>query len=177
MTWDFRPIRETWFYRGRFLTVDITSDPGDPFLKIMYKWGKFLGSTSLQLTRPVTVAILDDGFDLTRSTIKDSFKGTPSASFQPSGLWNNGPNPYMSSVAVGYKSHGTIMAYCVKQMCPQVRILPIRLNTGDRTGNSASPTFSSFDAIEVRRSLQRCKVRLKAVLSDLIPRLLSLSPN
>lgn len=126
--------------------MDITSDPKDGFLGIMYKWGIFLGSTGLRPTRPVTVAIVDDGFDLTRASIKENFKGTPGASFQPSGL-----KSYMSGAAVGYKSHGTIMASCVKQMCPQVRILPIRIKTGHQRDNT-SRSFSPFDVIQVRFS-------------------------
>ncbi|KAF8417286.1 hypothetical protein EV426DRAFT_711737 [Tirmania nivea] len=155
LDWHFLPMPEPNTQPNDIaITWNDPSEPKDDFLDIMYKWGRFLGSTGLRSTRPVTVAILDDGFDLTRSSIKENFKGTPGISFQPAGLLNNNQKskPYMSGVAVGYKSHGTIMAYYVKQMCPQVRILPIRLNTRDRR-NSASRSFAPFDVIEVRHSI------------------------
>ncbi|RPB29701.1 subtilisin-like protein [Terfezia boudieri ATCC MYA-4762] len=123
----------------------------------MYKWGRFLCSAKFQSTRPITVAILDDGFDLTRPSIKENFKGTPGVSFQPSGVKH-----YKSGVAVGYKSHGTIMAYCVKQMFPQVRILPIRIKTGDRR-NTASQSFSPFDVIEALEFIAKLEYHVDIV--------------
>ncbi|KAF8454391.1 peptidase S8/S53 domain-containing protein [Terfezia claveryi] len=123
----------------------------------MYKWGRFFSSNNHQSTRPITVAILDDGFDLTRPSIKENFKGTPGVSFQPSGLKH-----YMSGVAVGYKSHGTIMAYCVKQMFPQVRILPIRIKTGNRR-NTASRSFSPFEVIEALEFIAKLEYHVDIV--------------
>lgn len=136
----------------------------------MYNWGKYLEVNKLRSARPITVAILDDGFDLTRLSIKENFKGMPGVSFQPSGLLSNTQTPYMSGVAVGYNSHGTIMAYCVMKMCPQAQILPVRLPMGGRrinTTRSFSP--DPFDVVKVRlsRKMQRLsRFRLEENLYD-----------
>ena len=58
----------------------------------------------------------------------------------------------MSGAAVGCISHGTKMAYYVKKICPQVRILPIRLDTIAGDHGQDSQSFCLQSVIKVRLS-------------------------
>ncbi|KAF8454408.1 peptidase S8/S53 domain-containing protein [Terfezia claveryi] len=90
---------------------------------------------------PTTVAILDNGFNILDPAVKESLRDTPAMSFHP--LDHEMLRSGMSTIAVGHPCHGTRMAYVVRQMCPLVKILPIRMRGS--TVHDA-PTFAGLDA-------------------------------
>lgn len=105
------------------------------------------------LFNPVTVALIDDGADITlpelqvRTSLKDraqrSFPGKSFHHFQ--GGWRVSPYWVSSS------GHGTIMARLIHKVCPSAVIYVIKLKT-EQTVNSKKLQIEPKSAIQVNVS-------------------------
>lgn len=89
--------------------------------------------------KPVKVAIIDDGvkssYDNLDNNIDDGESWVRSDPQQPH-------SPYFTSV----KGHGTVMAYLIRRVCPQVRLYVLKL---DPTIVGGYATFSMESATQV----------------------------
>jgi len=101
------------------------------------QWNEFTEQLedAVPLDRPIHVAILDDGFDVTHPNLKNNMVGGYSC--EP-----NDPQGRIIGVAVPEPTHGTKVAYLVTKSCPQVKIIPIRLEQRDGSGRPR-PTIRS----------------------------------
>lgn len=96
-----------------------------------------MGDASLN---PVTVALIDDGTDITHDELKGN--NFPGKSFD---LYNDGwrVSPFWASAS----GHGTLMARLIKRICPSAMIYTIKLKTV-KTANSAKLQIDPRSAIQ-----------------------------
>ena len=97
-----------------------------------------------ELKEPVTVALIDDGVDFMHPAISE--KLLPGRSFD-SGFGARhkigAPEPYHGSTT----GHGTIMAYSIQRVCPDVRVFPYKIDVLKKANGPA--TFTAKSAADV----------------------------
>lgn len=97
-----------------------------------------------ELTKDVTVALIDDGVDYMHPVIRKNL--LPGKSFD-SGLGSHdalgAPEPYHESTT----GHGTFMAYMIRRVCPAVKIFVYKIDALKRENQST--TFNAKSAADV----------------------------
>jgi hypothetical protein len=108
-------------------------------------------------TRHVKVAIIDDGVKTSYANldanVETGWSGwRQSEPHNDGGKRKNSPKEYLGNYTISQTGHGTVMAYYIRRVCPNVRLCIAKLDPQIRPeigGHGERITFSIRSAVEV----------------------------
>ncbi|PVH73216.1 subtilisin-like protein, partial [Cadophora sp. DSE1049] len=114
------------------------------WLKCMDEFADFvtLVSAAEEEEKPVKVAIIDDGVKSAYDNLDANIAGGESWVSQP--ISEDPHSPYLTSV----KGHGTVMAYFIRRICPEVKLYVLKLDPQMMGSRVTFSIESATEAIE-----------------------------